>query len=68
MLCVLCDRKKVVYHEHFKPCETVHAASYRRKVITLNHALVENRKKWARRQGKVILQHDNADAHSAWSV
>lgn len=37
-------------------------------MINLNHALIEKRTDWARRHGKVILQHDNAPSHTAKAV
>ena len=48
-----------------QPGETVNTVRYREQMINLNHALIEKRPEWARRNGKIILQHDNAPAHSA---
>ena len=55
----------VVYFELLKPSETVNTDRYRQQIINLNHALIENRPEWARRHGKVILQHGNASSHTA---
>jgi [histone H3]-lysine36 N-dimethyltransferase SETMAR len=68
MLCVWWDQDGVVYHELLKPGETVNTDRYRQQMINLNHALIEKRPQWARRHGKVILQHDNAPSHTARSV
>ena len=38
---------------------------HRQQIINLNHALVDKWPKWARRHGKVILQHNNAPSHTA---
>lgn len=63
--CCVWDQKGLVYYELLKPGETVNTVRYREQMINLNHALIEKRPEWARRHGKVILQHDNAPAHSA---
>jgi len=68
MLCVWWDQDGVVYHELLKPGETVNTDRYRQQIINLNHALIEKRPEWARRHGKVILQHDNAPSHTARAV
>jgi len=68
MLCVWWDQDGVVYHELLKPGETVNTDRYRQQMINLNHALIEKRPEWARRHGKVILQHDNAPSHTAKPV
>lgn len=68
MLCIWWDQKGVVYYELLKPGETVNTARYRQQMINLNHALIEKRPEWARRHGKVILQHDNAPSHTAKQV
>ena len=68
MLCVWWDQKGVVYHELLKPGETVNTDRHRQQMINLNHALIEKQPEVARRHGKVILHHDNADAHKAKSV
>lgn len=68
MLCVWWDQDGVVYHELLKPGETVNTDRYRQQIINLNHALIQKRPEWARRHGKVILQHDNAPSHTARSV
>ena len=60
MLCVWWDQCGVVYIELLKAGET---DRYRQQIINLNHALIEKRAEWARRHGKVILQHDNAPSH-----
>lgn len=65
MLCVWWDQKGVVYYELLKPGETVNTDRYRQQMINLSHALIEKRPEWAHRHAKVILQHDNAPAHSA---
>lgn len=65
MLCVWWDQCGVVYYELLKPGETVNTDRYRQQMINLNHALIEKRPEWARRHGKVILQHDNAPSHTA---
>ena len=38
---------------------------YRQQMINLNLALIERRLEWAKRQGKVILLHDNAPSHTS---
>jgi len=68
MLCVWWDQDSVVYHELLKPGETVNTDRYRQQMINLNHALIGKRPEWARRHGKVILQHDNEPSHTARSV
>ena len=55
----------MVYFELLKPGETVNTERYRQQIINLNHALIEKRPEWARRHGKVILQHDNTPSHTA---
>ena len=55
----------MVYFELLKPGETVNTDRYRKQIIDLNHALIEKPPEWARRHGKVILQHDNAPSHTA---
>ena len=65
MLCVRWDQCGVVYFELLKPDETVNTDRYRQQIINLNHVLIEKRPEWARRHGKVILQHDNAPSHTA---
>lgn len=65
MLCVWWDQKGVVYYELLKPGETVNTQRYREQMMHLNHALLEKRPEWESRRVKVILQHDNAPAHSA---
>ena len=65
MLCVWWNQKEVVYYELLKPGETVNTVRYREQMINSNHALIEKRPEWARRHGKIILQHDNAPAYSA---
>lgn len=68
MLCIWWDQKGVLYYELLKSGETVNIARYRQQIINLNHALIEKRPEWARRHGKVILQHDNAPSHKAKAV
>lgn len=68
MLCVWWDQVGVVYYELLKSGETVNTDRYRQQIINLNQALIEKRPEWARRHGKVILQHDNAPAHCAKPV
>ena len=65
MLCVWWDQYGVVYFELLKPGETVNTDRYRQQIINLNHALIEKRPEYARKHGKVILQHDNAPSHTA---
>ena len=65
MLCVWWNQCGMVYFELLKPGETVNTDRYRQKIINLKHALIEKRSEWARRHGKVILQHDNAPSHTA---
>ena len=65
MLCVWWDQCGVVYFDLLKPGETVNTDRYRQQIINLNHALIEKRPEWARRHGKVILQHDNVPSHTA---
>ena len=55
----------MVYFELLIPGETVNTDRYRQQIINVNHALIEKRPEWARRNGKVILQHDNGPSHAA---
>ena len=64
MLCIRWDQCGVVYFELLKSGETVNTDCYRQQIINLNHALIEKRPEWARRHGKVILQHDNTPSHT----
>lgn len=64
MLCIWWDQQGVLYKELLKPGETVNAERYRQQLTNLNHALIEKRPEWARRHGRVILQHDNAPSHA----
>ena len=66
MLCVWWEQCGLVYFELLKPGETVNTDRYRQQIINLNHALIKKRPEWARRHGKVILQHDNAPSHTAY--
>nr|KAF6341453.1 hypothetical protein mMyoMyo1_011884 [Myotis myotis] len=68
MLCVWWDQEGVVYYELLKPGETMNTDRYRQKIINLNHALIVKRPEWARRQGKVILLHDDAPSHNSKPV
>lgn len=54
-----------MYYELLKPGETVNIQRYRQQMINLNFALLEKRLEWDTSDAKVILQHDNAPAHSA---
>ena len=65
MLCAWWDQCGVVYFELLQPGETVNKDRYRQQIINLNHALIEKRPEWARRHGKVILQHYNTPSHTA---
>ncbi|XP_076386078.1 uncharacterized protein LOC143263911 [Megachile rotundata] len=52
----------------FVRSERVNSDRYRQQTINLHHALIEKRPEWARKHGKVTLQHDNAPSHEAKPV
>jgi len=68
MLCVWWDQSGVVYYELLKPGETVNTERYRQQLIDLNHALLQKRPEYQKRQHKVIFLHDNAPAHKSKPV
>lgn len=65
MLCIWWDQAGVIYFELLKPGETVNTLRYQRQMHSLREALDEKRPEWRGKHSKVILQHDNAPAHTA---
>ena len=64
MLCVWWNHSSNVYYKLLEPSETINAQCYHQEMINLNHELIEKRPEWAKRNGKVILLHDNALSHT----
>ncbi|GFY32591.1 mariner Mos1 transposase [Trichonephila clavipes] len=55
----------VVYYELLKSTKTITGDRYRTQLMRLIRALKDKRPQYNERQGKVILQHDNARPHVA---
>lgn len=68
MLCVWWDQVGVIYFELLKPGETVDTSRYQRQLRSLLAALDEVRPEWREKHNKLIVQHDNAPAHTGSAV
>lgn len=55
--------RSFVYSKLLNPVKTLNAQCYRQQLHNLTHALIKNRAEWSRRNGKMILLHDNAWSH-----
>lgn len=67
LLCIWCDKLRIVYYELLKSTETNTGGRYRIQLVHLSRAL-KKRPLYEQRHNKVILLHDNARPHVAKRV
>ena len=65
MLCIWWDQNGIVYYELLQPGTTINDQLYKEQLTQLSLELQHKRPEYAKRNEKVILQHDNARLHVA---